>query len=165
VLPPPALAFVQALSAAAGALHRDVPPLRCSERFCPSPWRTARDRRALASELYVHQRDGHNWHAKVRSPRRRSLSGVAPGTRTNGASWPLYPVAEAARRVRLKTATAATESSLNRCRPVLDLRFPRTNGCSNQKPFSLTPRTLALPAGASLLAEKGGLPTYRRKPD
>jgi hypothetical protein len=47
-----------------------------------------RGRRAFANELYVHQRDGHDWHAKVRLTGRSRLSNVTPSARTNGASWP-----------------------------------------------------------------------------
>lgn len=48
-----------------------------------------RGRRAFANELYVHQRDGHDWHAKVRLTGRSRLSNVTPSARTNGASWPV----------------------------------------------------------------------------
>ncbi len=133
-----------------GMYHRfDVPngfARRCGELGAIGALWQASSTFTSATGTIDARRSGHQGGVHYRESHQAPGRTALPGR--------LYPVAEAARRVLLKTATAATESSLNRCRSVPDVRLPRTNERSDQKPLSLTPRTLAFPAGASLLAEK-----------
>jgi len=82
-----------------------------------------RGRRAFANELYVHQRDGHDWHAKVRLTGRSRRSNVTPSARTNGASWPIP-------EVRGRPAKVESRPKPNfRCRPTRDSQL------SQYRPF------------------------------
>ena len=73
-----------------------------------------RGRRAFANELYVHQRDGHDWHAKVRLTGRSRLSNVTPSARTNGASWPTVRVQPLDRKPPLESVRPSPVAALCR---------------------------------------------------